>query len=426
MTTTTVKAGYKMTEIGLIPEDWEVKEVRDIVDFTNGKAHENHISDSGRYIVVNSKFISSEGEAFKRSNESFCIADTGTVLMVMSDIPNGKAIAKCFFVDKDNTYTVNQRICALKPKIDAKYLFYKINRNPFYLSFDDGVKQTNLKKDDVLSCKLGIPKSLSEQQAIATVLSDTDELIGSVEALIAKKRRIKEGAMQELLTGKKRLAGFDGGHGDKHTELGYIPEDWDIATLGSLVDQSRSIRYGIVQPGTYDPNGRYMIRGQDYSEVKGWAEPHELFRVSPEIEARYQNARVQSGDLIMTIVGYCGHVEVVPSWLDGANITQTTARIAINPNKASSIYCKYALRSKLGKSQVSLYMKGAAQPGLNIRDVEVFKILLPSSKSEQIAIAQILSDLDTEITALEQRRDKYKLVKQGLMQVLLTGKIRLI
>lgn len=128
----------------------------------------------------------------------------------------------------------------------------------------------------------------------------------------------------------------------------------------------------------------------------------------------------------MTIVGYCGYVEVIPEWLEGANLTQTTARIAIDPDKASSSYCKYALLSDIGKCQVSLYLKGAAQPGLNIRDVEIFKLLLPSSILEQIAIATILSNMDVEIESLEKKRDKYDMLKQGMMQVLLTGKIRLI
>jgi type I restriction enzyme S subunit len=131
--------------------------------------------------------------------------------MVMSDVPNGKAIAKCFYVDRDNCYTVNQRICALRPtQVDEKLLFYKLNRNPFYLAFDDGVKQTNLRKDDVLSCPLSIPKSAEEQRAIAAALSDVDALISALGQLIAKKRDLKQAAMQQLLTGKLRLLEFDG------------------------------------------------------------------------------------------------------------------------------------------------------------------------------------------------------------------------
>jgi type I restriction enzyme S subunit len=168
-----------------------------------------------------------------------------------------------------------------------------------------------------------------------------------------------------------------------------------------------------------------MIRGQDYSEVKGWATPTDVFRVSPGIEERYRNARVKTGDLIMTIVGYCGHVEMIPSWLDGANLTQTTVRIAIQPDKAVSAFCKYVLLSPTGRNQVASYIKGAAQPGLNCGDVEKFLLPVPPL-SEQTAIAEVLSDMDAELEALEQRRDKTRALKQGMMQELLTGRTRLV
>ena len=129
-----VKPGYKQTEVGVIPEDWEVEPLSSIASLTNGKAHEGRISDFGKYIVVNSKFISTNGEVRKYSDHRLSPALAGDILMVMSDVPNGRAIAGCFFVDCDDLYTVNQRICALRPiQIDGRLLFYKLNRNPFYL-----------------------------------------------------------------------------------------------------------------------------------------------------------------------------------------------------------------------------------------------------------------------------------------------------
>jgi type I restriction enzyme S subunit len=126
--------------------------------------------------------------------------------MVMSDVPHGKAIAKCFVVDRDNTYTVNQRICVISPlNIDGKFLFYKLNRHPYYLSFDDGVKQTNLRKNDVLSCPLNIPSTKAEQTAIAAILSDMDAEITALESRLEKTLTLKSGMMHELLTGRIRL-----------------------------------------------------------------------------------------------------------------------------------------------------------------------------------------------------------------------------
>ena len=126
-----LRPGYKQTEIGVIPEDWEVQTLGDVASLINGKAHENDICDDGKYIVVNSKFISSDGKIQKYSNNCFCPAFPDDILMVMSDVPNGRAIAKCFFVDKRNLYTVNQRICILKARgVDPKFLLYKVDRNP--------------------------------------------------------------------------------------------------------------------------------------------------------------------------------------------------------------------------------------------------------------------------------------------------------
>src|SRR5712692_3225672 len=212
--------------------------------------------------------------------------------------------------------------------------------------------------------------------------------------------------------------------GHRQTEVGVIPEEWNIAALGDLVDQSRSIRYGIVQPGKYDPQGRFMIRGQDYS--KGWVDPSDLFKVGSVVEERYRNARVKAKDLIITIVGAgTGYVESVPEWLDGANLTQTTARIAVDPAKADSSFCKFILQSSFGKNQVSAYVKGAAQPGLNCGDVEKFLLPLPPSLSEQRAIAGTLSDVDALIGALDQHIAKKRDLKQAAMQQLFTGQTRL-
>ena len=267
---------------------------------------------------------------------------------------------------------------------------------------------------------------LPEQRAIAAALSDVDALLAGLDRLIAKKRDLKQATMQQLLTGRRRLPGYDLSDGQmKPTEIGEIPGDWPVSRLGDLIDPQRGIRYGIVQPGRHDPSGRFMVRGQDYSEVKGWADPASVFRVSSVIEEPYRNSRVKSGDLIMTIVGYCGHVEIIPDWLDGANLTQTTARIAISPSKAVSIFCKYALLSAAGKAQVNAYMKGAAQPGLNCGDIEKFLVPAPPI-DEQTAIAAVLSDMDAELTALEARHNKTRALKQAMMQELLTGRIRLV
>ena len=173
--------------------EWEETTITQVADYENGKAHEQDIVDTGAFIVVNSKFISQDGEVKKLTNTAFCPAAKGDILMVLSDIPNGKAIAKCFLVEEENRYTVNQRICKITPRnINSKILYYLLNRNPYFLAFDDGVKQTNLRKEDVLNCPLLIPRDPKEQEKIADTLSSIDELINAqnqrVDALIIHKK----------------------------------------------------------------------------------------------------------------------------------------------------------------------------------------------------------------------------------------------
>lgn len=179
--------------------DWEETTLTKVADYENGKAHEKDIEDSGDFIVVNSKFISSDGEVKKFTNTAFCPAKKGDILMVLSDVPNGKAIAKCFLVEKDDHYTVNQRICKLTPRnLNSKILYYLLNRNPYFLSFDDGVKQTNLRKDDVLNCPLLIPSEPKEQEKIANTLSSIDDLINAQIQKIEALNLHKKGLLQSL------------------------------------------------------------------------------------------------------------------------------------------------------------------------------------------------------------------------------------
>ncbi len=177
---------------------WEEKKLGDIADFYNGKAHEKNIVEHGKYIVVNSKFISTNGTVKKYTNNPKLLANTGDIVMVMSDIPNGKAIAKCFRINQENYYTINQRICLLKPiKNNSNFLFFILNRNKYYLNFDDGVKQTNLRNNDVLNCPLNIPKP-PEQQKIANCLTSLDDLITAQSQKIATLQQHKKGLMQKL------------------------------------------------------------------------------------------------------------------------------------------------------------------------------------------------------------------------------------
>ncbi|MDN3490997.1 restriction endonuclease subunit S [Pseudoalteromonas sp. S3260] len=185
--------------------EWEEVKLADVVEFNNGKGHEKHIVEDGKYLVVNSKYISSDGLVKKTTDSAFCLANVGDVLMVMSDVPNGKAIAKCLYVDTSEKFTVNQRVARFRPKsINSIFLYYTLNRNSYYLQFDDGVKQTNLRKDEVLDCPVFRPSD-EEQQKIASVLVNADQEIELLEQQLADLKQEKKALMQQLLTGKRRV-----------------------------------------------------------------------------------------------------------------------------------------------------------------------------------------------------------------------------
>jgi len=156
--------------------------------------------------VVNSKFVSTEGKVRKTCSKNDCPAKKGDVLMVLSDLPNGKALAKCYLVNEDSVYAVNQRVCIYRStKIVPEFLFYNLNRLKYFLGLDDGVTQTHILNGDIAACQIYVPKDKEEQKAIACVLADMNKEIEEQEHRLNKTQQLKQGMMQELLTGRTRL-----------------------------------------------------------------------------------------------------------------------------------------------------------------------------------------------------------------------------
>jgi type I restriction enzyme, S subunit len=211
--------------------------------------------------------------------------------------------------------------------------------------------------------------------------------------------------------------------GYKKTEVGVIPDEWRVHRLADLLQGSRSIRYGIVQPGKYDANGCFMLRSQDYS--KGWAGPDRMHKVFAQLENQYRNARIHRDDLVMTVVGAgIGQVVTVPDWLDGAMLSRSTARIAIDNDKAAPSFVKSFLDSPIGKRQILDCQKEGAQPVVSCPDLAKFFVAGPPLP-EQRAIAETLSDVDALLGALDRLIAKKRDLKQAAMQQLLTGQTRL-
>ncbi|MFM5509027.1 restriction endonuclease subunit S [Aeromonas rivipollensis] len=424
-----IPAGYKQTEVGVIPEDWDVLPLNKVANFKNGIAHEDCVCESGEYVLVNSKFISSEGLSEKMSRDCRQPAVENDILMVMSDVPNGKAIAKCYLVNASGRYTVNQRICILSSQlVNSKYLFYKLNRNPFYLSFDDGAKQTNLRRQDVLDCLLAIPAE-AEQTAIANVLSDSDALIGALEQLIAKKQAIKTATMQQLLTGRTRLPQFaqrpDGtSKGYKASELGQIPEDWEVLAIDDCATKVGSGKTPNGGASVYIDAGRPFVRSQNI----GWGRLilDDVAYISDDIHNTFSGSEIKEGDVLLNITGASiGRCAITEGDIVGGNVNQHVCIIRLSSVLLNARLLVELINSRNGQKQIDSYQAGGNREGLNFQQVRQLKFAVSNSSVEQTAIATILSDLDSELNALEQKLAKARDVKQGMMQQLLTGRIRL-
>lgn len=211
--------------------------------------------------------------------------------------------------------------------------------------------------------------------------------------------------------------------GYKLTEVGVIPDNWEVCRLADLLEEGRHIRYGVVQPGTFVSDGCFMLRSQDYS--KGWSGEDGMHRLSKLLEAQFKNAKLNAGDIVMTVVGAgIGQVEVIPSWLEGAVLSRSTARIAVDVHKSEKNFVKYYLESPVITKQLRDSQREGAQPVVSCPDLSDFIMAYPP-RLQQNAIASVLTDMDALIRGLDQLVAKKRDIKQATMQKLLTGQQRL-
>ncbi len=172
--------------LGEIPEDWAIQRLSNVCSFQSGKAHEPFIEDEGDFICVNSRFVSTDGETRKRCSKNLSPAQRNDILMVMSDLPNGRALAKAFFVDDDGPYAVNQRVCILSARTASpRFLYYQLNRNRLFLQRDDGINQTHLPNEAFTKFPTLVPP-IPQQIAIAAFL---DCETGKFDTLTAEAQR---------------------------------------------------------------------------------------------------------------------------------------------------------------------------------------------------------------------------------------------
>lgn len=230
---------YKQSDLDWFispPSHWELSVLSNLVSFRAGKAHEPFINEHGEYICVNSRFVSTSGQTKKHCSKNLTPAKRNDTLLVMSDLPNGRALAKAYYVEQDNIYAVNQRVCALSPeRIEPRFLFFLMDRNPWLLSHDDGINQTHLPNSCFTKFRTYLPTPL-EQIEIAEHL---DRETTRIDALIAKKTRFIEllrEKRQTLIT-HAVTKGLDPNVKMKDSEvtwLGKVPEHWAIQPLKQL------------------------------------------------------------------------------------------------------------------------------------------------------------------------------------------------
>ena len=223
--------------LGTVPNAWSLKRLGDIVAFAQGKAHEPYIDDDGDYICVNSRFVSTAGKTFKNCTVNLTPASLKDILMVMSDLPNGRALARAYYVRENGKYAVNQRVCRITAeKAESGFLFYLLDRHPGLMKNDDGVHQTHLSNDDFLKLKIYLP-SLSEQTQIARFL---DHETARIDALIEEQQRLIE-----LLKEKRQAVishavtkGLDPTVPMKDSGvewLGEVPAHWVVSRVKNVV-----------------------------------------------------------------------------------------------------------------------------------------------------------------------------------------------
>ena len=177
--------------------NWESKPLYECATFYNGKAHEQVVDENGEYILVTSRCIASDITDYRRTNALLFPLQVNDIAMVMSDVPNGRALAKCILIDEDNKYTLNQRICCLRDySFNPIFFYYLLNRHEYFLSFNDGNAQTNLRKDDLLACNIIIPP-IELQNQFADFVEQTDKSKSEIQKSLEKLETLKKALMQK-------------------------------------------------------------------------------------------------------------------------------------------------------------------------------------------------------------------------------------
>lgn len=424
----------KQTEIGLIPDDWEVIKIlgnyflKGRIGWQGLKASE--FKDQGPYLVTGTDFVNGRvnwNTCYHISEKRY---EEDKALHVREDdilITKDGTIGKVAYIDKKpEKVSLNSHLLIIRPlkdKLLNRYLYYILNSKFFYDYYQQtqtGTTMASLSQDKISKFVYPLP-SKEEQQRIAKALSDVDALISTTEKLIQKKKNIKQGTMQKLLTGKKRLPGFAKSTNYKQSELGPIPEDWEVKNLGEicdLINGDRSSKYP--KDDEMVSNGIPFINAGHLKE--GAVDFDEMDYITRNHYQSLSGAKIRKGDILFCLRGSLGKNALV-DFNDGA---PASSLCVIRHKTINEKLLFQIINSALFEKQIIDANSGSSQPNLSAKEVSKFLIPIPTSKEEQTAIANVLSSMDKEIETLNTKLEKYHNLKTAMMQQLLTGKIRMV
>lgn len=415
------KPGYKRTEVGVVPEDWEVKPLwtlsekimvgiasaathayrdRGVVMFRNQNIKPGYLDDSDVLYIAEEYEVTFKNKRLK----------SGDLLTARTGYPGTTSIVPEKYEGAQSFTTLVTR--PRKNAVDSAYLCCFINSEAGQLFFEQnqiGGGQKNVNAGSLKILPVPIPPTKAEQEAIAEALSDADALIESLDQLIAKMRALKQGAMQELLTGKKRLPGFSG--------------DWEVRRIGEVIDLLTGFPFPSVG---YVSSGIRLLRGSNVKRgVTDWAD--DISQYWPATNGELAMYELRAGDLVISMDGSLvgrSYAQIKSEDLP-ALLLQRVARIR-STKKLNVSYLAAFVGSDWFVKYTDSVKTVSAIPHIGPGDIANFSIPCPPTVEEQTAIATILSDMDTELAELQSRLAKARQIKQGMMQELLTGRIRLL
>jgi type I restriction enzyme S subunit len=444
--------GYQQTDIGVIPEDWDVYALNELTQRARPISY--GIVQTGPLItngVRCLRVLDIVGGTIKREGlitTSRKISNSYKRTQLENDdlvIPLRGKVGEVGIIDKTlvgANLTRGVALIALESRHNAKYLKQalasEVTANRLLSSMNGSALQ-EISIGTLRSFKVALPKSLSEQTAIANALSDVDALLTELENLIAKKQAIKTATMQQLLTGKTRLpqfathtAGEKQGQpkGTKPSELGEIPEDWELVRFGNIVNYIKGYPF---KSAEYTDSGIRVVRVSDtsFTTIKN---ENPIF-VSQNSKSKYKKWSLEEGNIIFTTVGskppmydsLVGKAILVESHHNGYLLNQNAVLIKpkLKAENISNLLISHFRTERYIDHIEQIYRGNANQASITLDGLFEFEIPLPTEPDEQTAIATILSDMDNEIQTLEHRLKKTRQIKQGMMQELLTGRTRL-